>query len=140
MGVVMSFRSDFVLPPGSLPTSSEDCITAWKIADHPKPDYNTGDFVQFWDNRHFENVWLHTPDDLINKVGVIELEHADGSYTVRLLGETDNYRIYAGVRPRVHTFPETFKHIYRQLINVEDVTSTTHAFGAFMQGVESLVQ
>ena len=51
---------------------------------------------------------------------------------------TNNYRMFA-TEDRVRKFPESFKRIYRDLTDVQDVTGTTHAFGAFMQCVKSLV-
>ena len=37
-------------------------------------------------------------------------------------------------------FFEDFKHIYRALTNVHDVTNTTHALGAFIDHIEALVE
>jgi hypothetical protein len=95
----------------------------------------------FWDNRHLENVLLHTPDNLINKIGRIQGRFPDGSYMILLIGQADiatnNYRLsLRGDQTRC--FAESFKRIYPGLMKEQDITGTTHAFGAFMQCVESL--
>ena len=95
------------------------------------------------EDRHFQNGSLHTPDDLINKVGMITWRFSDGSYMLRLVGEADtttnSYRMFA-TDDRVRKFPESFKRIYRDLTDVQDVTPTTHAFGAFMQCLEFVAE
>ena len=135
-------------PPGSTPARLENTIWAWTIAENIELDYDRGDFVHIWDNRHFRNACLHTSDDLVNKVGQIWKRCSDNSYWLCLVGEVDITRnIY---RPseardfrdfeRVRMFPEHFKRIYRKLTNVRDVTDATHALGAFMLRVEALVK
>ena len=132
-------------PPGSSPAPLDGHCLAWNIAEEIDRwgDYYPGEYVIFWDNRHFEERSLHTPDDLINKVGVIEFRSAyDNQFIVHLLGEADttnnDYRIsLEGDRVRIHA--EYFKRVYRNLTRVNDITFTTHAFGAFMQCVVSLV-
>lgn len=133
------------LPPGSSQAPLDGHCWAWKIADEIDRwgDYSPGEYVIFWDNHHFEDSSLHTPDNLINKVGVIEYRSTyDNQFIVHLLGEADttnnDYRIsVAGDRVRIHA--EYFKRVYRNLTPVNDITFNTHAFGAFMQCVVSLV-
>ena len=141
-------EATFVCPPGSTPARIENTIWAWHIDEDVDRwiEYDRGDFVHIWDNRHFQNVSLHTTDDLINKVGMITWRFSDGSYMVRLVGEADiaanNYCPSTAGRDweRARMFPEHFKRIYRKLTNVRDVTDETHALGAFMQRVEELVK
>jgi hypothetical protein len=131
-----------MFPPGSNPTTVENWIEGvWQVADSIQVDCNYGDFVHFWDNRHLENVLLHTPDNLINKIGRIQGRFPDGSYMILLIGQADiatnNYRLsLRGDQTRC--FAESFKRIYPGLMKEQDITGTTHAFGAFMQCVESL--
>ena len=133
-------------PPGSTPARMKDMRWVWTIAKDIELDYDHGDFVHIWDNRHLRNACLHTSDDLVNKVGQIWKRCSDNSYWLRLVGEVDIARnIYrpdetGGDHKSVRMFPERFKRIYRDMINVQDITDATHALGDFMQRVDVHVQ
>ena len=126
-----------VLPPGSRLIRGDHGIMAWTVEPAIVGDYLLGEYVH-----------IQTPDqpDHLNKVGKIAGMKSDGSYTLRLVGvaEPDNgkYRLL-GSRERpttcVQMFPEDFRRICRSPMLVQHITGKTHALGAFMQCVESLV-